>query len=186
MKGKDKGKGKGKLLRSVLPALGTFTAVPEAFSEADLAVRNSMKFEFGVQISDEDFIGPTFSTDLALIDLAGVDSSKLDFKKMSADCDLVKGIIEKYPEQLEECLVALQSGTLSGLEKAGEITKKIGLTESSFTKSGGGFFWLAVPLVIAGLSACGGSNKVKNNKTIPTSSENPNPSEDAGPGDGGS
>ena len=176
---------KKKHFRLSAPTLGSFSAVPSAFSIADKGIQNVMKFEFNTIVPENENIKTTFTTDVALIDLAAVDSKEINFNKMSADCDLLKEVIQKFPDELRDCLDALKSGNISGIKRVEEITKRIGLTEDAFSKCGGGIFWLAVPLVIAGLSACGSSNKLKNNKTIPTSTQNPKPNPDAGSGDGG-
>lgn len=171
--------------RSEISTLGSFLSVPDAFPGVDSEVKNVVKFEFKTVFSDDNEVQTLLSTDLALIDIAAVDPEKLDYKKMAVDCDLIKEIVEKHPDELKECLIALQAGDALGVQKAEEITKRIGLTEAAFVEAGGGFFWLIIPIIIAATAGCGASNKIKNNKTTPTSHKNPRPDSDAGPDAGG-
>ncbi len=105
-------------LRPEISALGSFVAVPDAFPGADPGVQNAVKFEFTTVFSNKNRVQTLFSTDRVLIDLAAVDPSKLDFKKMVVDCDLIKKIVEKHPNELRECLIALQTGSSSEIQKA--------------------------------------------------------------------
>ncbi len=170
-------------LRSGISALGSFVAVPDAFPAADPGVRNAVKFEFTTVFSDEHRLQTLFSADRVLIDLAAVAPSKLNFEKLAVDCDLIKKIAGKYPDELRECLIALQTGGSSGIQKADDIAKKIGFTEDNFAKNGGGFFFLAVVAiaVLAGGCATLNSNKPFKQPTTPK----PTPPQDAGPDDSG-
>ncbi|UCE99889.1 MAG: hypothetical protein JSV82_02155 [Planctomycetota bacterium] len=175
----------GRKIQSEIPALGSFVAVPDAFPGADPGVQNAVKFEFTTVFSDENRVQTLFSSDRVLIDLAAVAPSKLDFKKLAIDCDLIKGIAEKHPDELRECLIALQTGGSSGIQKAEKITKNIGLTEENFAKAGGGFFFVAVAVAIAlGAGGCATCNSNKPFKQSTTPKPKP-PESDAGPGDAG-
>ena len=172
-------------LPTEVSALGSFVAVPDAFPGADSGVRNAVKFEFTTVFSEENRVQTLFSTDRVLIDLAAVAPSKLDFEKLAIDCDLIKDIVEKHPDELRECLIALQTGGSSGIQRAEEIAKKIGLTEDHFVQAGGGFFFVVIAVAVAvGAGGCAtlNSNKPFKQSTTPK----PKPKSDAGPEDGGS
>ena len=167
-------------LRPEISALGSFVAIPDAFPEADSGVQNAVKLEFKTVFSDKNRIQTLFSTDRVLIDLAAVDPSKLDCKKIAIDCNLLKGIAEKHPDELRESLIALQTGGSSGIQKAEKIMKNIGFTEETFTKAGGGFFFLVIVAAVAlGAGGCAtlNSNKPFKESTTPK----PKPPRDAGP-----
>lgn len=171
-------------LRSEISASGSFVAVPDAFPAADPGVRNAVKFEFTTVFSDEHRVQTLISADRVLIDLGAAAPSKLNFEKLAVDCDLIKEIAGKYPDELRECLIALQTGGSSGIQKADDIAKKIGLTEDNFAKSGGGFFFLVIVAAVA--LGAGGCATVNSNKPFkaPTTPK-PTPPQDAGPDDAG-
>lgn len=152
-----------------ISGLGSFIAIPGAFPDADPGVRNAVKLEFATVFSKENVVETRFSTDRVLVDLRAVDPASMDSKKLARDCDLLKEIAVKYPNELKECLIALQAGGVSGVEKAEEITKKIGLTEEKFAKDGGGFFFIVVIIALGlGAGGCGGALKqVKDKGTTP-------------------
>jgi hypothetical protein len=157
-------------LRPEISAQGSFVAIPTAFPVVDPGVRNAVKLEFATVFSEENVVETLFSTDRVLVDLGAVDPTSLDFTRLAKDCDLLKEIAVKYPNELKECLIALQTGGSAGVEKAEEITKRIGLTEEKFMEKGGGFIFIVVLVGIAvGAGACGGALKqVKDKGTIPT------------------
>ena len=173
-----------KVLRESVPAAGSFVSMPDAFPEADNEIRNAPKMEFTTEYSSANRIQSYFSTDKLLVDLAAVDSAQINFDKMAADCDLIKDVIARFPVEIQQCLVELQSGEAASIRKVDELLNKIGLTEKRFADNGGGLLWLLLPVVIGALgSGCTGANSNKPYKK-PTSPK-PKPAPDAGPSDGG-
>lgn len=153
-----------------IAAAGSFVAIPDAFPKAHSSVRNAMKFEFTTVFSEKHRVQTLFSTDRVLVDLGAVDAANLDFSRMATDCDLIKEIVERHPEEIIKCITALQQGTSDGIQKADKIVRDIGLTEESFVKRGGGFVFLIIALVVAvAASGCatGNSNKPFKAPTTP-------------------
>ena len=171
-------------LRSELSAAGSFVAIPDAFTTADKSVRNAVKFECRTVFSEEHRLQTLFATDRVLIDFASVDPSTLDFRKLAADCDLLKEIALKHADDVKECLTSLQKGGVEDVQHAEKIAGKIGLNEEHFVKGGGGLFFLVIVAAVAlGAGGCGtlNSNKPFKQPTTPK----PSTPRDAGPQDGG-
>lgn len=165
---------KASKLRPEIEASGSFVAVPVAFPTADAGVQNAVKFECTTVFSEDYGLQTLFSTDRVLIDLGAVAPEGLDFKKLAVDCDLIKQIALEHGNDLRECLIALQTGESSEIQRADKIAKKIGLTEEYFTKAGGGFFFVIIAVGIAlGAGGCATLNSNKGFKQPTTPQPQP-------------
>jgi len=164
--------------RSYIASTGSFVAIPDAFPDASDSIKNAIKLEFKTEFSQKHRVQTVFSTDKILIDIAAVDSSKLDPRTIAADCDLFKAIALKHPKELRQLIVAMQLGGLKNILKAQRIAEAIGLTEGNAVKAGAGFIWLLVPLVGAFIGGCAtvGSNKPLKQSTLPKPAAGSGPS----------
>ena len=103
-----------------------------------------------------------FSTDKALIDLAAIDADALDVAKIGRDCDLVKEAARSDPAALKQMVAALQRGGSEGIEEAGRLAERLGITEDQAVKAGGGLLFLvAVAVVAVAASGCATCNSHK-------------------------
>ena len=143
--------------RTSLPSSGSYVSVPSAFDGADDAVKHVVKMNFAQQISaksvDPLHLETTFSSDHFVVDLKAFDPSKLDPKKVIADCDLLKAALLTNPEAIRKMAEAHLSSP-TGFKEAFAIANKIGLTEQSALDAGGGLLFL---LAIAALVIMAGS-----------------------------
>ncbi len=148
---------------------GVYVPVPDGFMDADQELRNLFKFEFKTEYSDKHLVKTVYSTTRTLIDLSELGSRRLNIKKMIKDCDYLKSILEKYPDEITASLKALNDNSKAGIVRSEKIRKKIGLTESAAAKAGGGLLWLIIPIVIAATSSgCATLNSNKKKSTLPT------------------
>lgn len=153
-----------------IPALGSFVAIPDAFQDAEIGLRNAVKFECTTVFSEEHRLQTEFSTDRILIDLGAIDASTLSFNKLARDCDLIKEIAQKNSVDLKDLLTSLQSGAAEEIARAAKVARKIGLTEEQFAQRGGGFLIVVVLVGIAvGAGGCAtlNSNKPFKQPTTP-------------------
>ena len=66
-----------------------------------------------------------------LVDFSGVTADSLDPKSIAADCDFVKGIVTKFPDQVRQMLQEMRRGSAEGVGAGGErIAAEIGFAGS--------------------------------------------------------
>jgi hypothetical protein len=161
---------------------GSFISVPDAFVDADSSVRNLVKLEFRHVFSEDSRVQSLFSTDVALIDLRAIKPENIKPEVIRRDCELLSGIVEKYPDSAERLISALLDGTQEGVDSAISLAEEIGLTEAQFVKKGGGLFFLVA--IAAGALLAGGCATVGSNKPLKASTTpKPSGTSDAGPPD---
>ncbi|OEU64791.1 MAG: hypothetical protein BA863_17700 [Desulfovibrio sp. S3730MH75] len=158
-------------MRSSIRSSGSFVSVPPS-ERVDKGLRDAFKMEFKTVLSREQATGPIeleteFSTEWALLDIGAISPSSISPESIAKDCELVKNIVLKHPDQVRRLVEAFQPDRrkkLIDLGRAYGIAEGIGLTEEQSRSEGGGLLGLAV-LVVAALLASGcqscGSGHVK-------------------------
>ena len=68
-----------------------------------------------------------------------------DVQRVQRDCEILAGILR---DNSEEASALLQNIIENKMERAKEISSKLGLTEEEFAKQGGGLMWLVVVVVL--------------------------------------
>ena len=119
--------------------------------------------EFEAGLLERDVANPRM-----LVNPAALDASNLTVECLSADLDYLRSLVESNPEAFEELRNSL--GDARSLRR---VARRMGLTEQSFQKAGGGLGWLLlVPLVLV-LGGCGSDDEDEDPSGLP-----PNPPED--------
>ena len=140
---------------------GGFISFPAVFKDAPPDLRNVLRIIHRPVVKDG-AIGLEFSTDAMVVDSSAVDANLFNADAVAVDCDLIKRIATESPAELQQLIKEMQRGTSDGIQRALEITEKIGLTESAAVKAGGGFFFIIVIIALGlGASGCGGALKEK-------------------------
>lgn len=142
--------------RRAFVSTGTFfSSVPEQFAAASGDLRHLVKIGFEATSFENGRIGTGFSPQWLLLDLAMIPRVGLDLAKIARDCDLVKEVVTKHPEQVQLLSTALHRAMRNEENLFGElerIVKEIGLTEEIFASKGGGFLWVIALLALAATS----------------------------------
>jgi len=153
-------------MRSSIRSSGSFVSVPPS-EKLDNGLRNAFKMEFKTVPSRERATGPLeleteFSTEWALVDIGAVSPSSISPESISRDCELVKDIVLKHPDEVRRLVEAFQPGRpkeLIDLGRAYGIAEGIGLTEEQSRSKGGGLLGLivvvAAALLASGCHSCG-------------------------------
>jgi hypothetical protein len=140
---------------------GGFISFPAEFRDAPPDLRNVLKIIHRPAVRDG-AVGLEFATDAMVVDSSNVDADLFNTHAVAIDCDLIKRMTLEYPDELRQLVKEMQRGTSEGVHRALEITKRIGLTESSAVKAGGGFFFLVIVIALGlGAAGCGGAVKEK-------------------------
>jgi hypothetical protein len=148
-----------KQMRSSVQVGGSFFSLPEAFPGADDAVKYAPKFEFRANkrvngnqpLQFEAVLQPNH----ILLDLAAVDASGFDARKLIRDCELVKQAAEAHPDKLRAILASFAEGTTDKeIRRAAQTVAELGLDEEQVTKAGGGLIWFVVIGAAALLGSC--------------------------------
>lgn len=156
--------------RHFVPTTGLFAAVPETIPQVDHRIANALKLGFIPSTEPDGSLGINVATDAMLIDLGAIDISGFDESKLVRDCELVQRAVESYPGEIAKLISELQKGTLEGIAEASDKAEKLGLSEDSATKAGGGLILLAIAAVAAlGAISCRGttSQHKKGASTMP-------------------
>ncbi len=142
---------------------GSYVSVAGSLRGAGKGVEHVLKLGYTTRSPDEradpDDLETRFSSDHVLLDFASLLAGELDVDVIIRDCDFVKDIALRNPDQLKE-LVAAFTGSPRGYEKADAIAEEIGLTEDAAVKAGGGVAWVAVVLIVVLVArACNDAGK---------------------------
>lgn len=153
-------------MRSSIRSSGSFVSVPPS-ERVDKGLRDAFKMEFKTVPTRERTTGPLeleieFSTEWALVDIGAISSSSIKPESVARDCELVKDIVLKHPDEVRRLVEAFQPDRpkkLIDLGRAYGIAEGIGLTEERSQSRGGGLLGLIVVLAAAllasGCQSCG-------------------------------
>jgi len=144
---------------------GGFVSFPQEFLAAPADLRNVVKVLHRPAVRG-DALELEFSTDAVLLDFSGVEADTFDVEALIADCELVARAAHRHPDELRELVSLMQAGTDDGVQRALQITHRLGLTEEAATKAGGGLSLIVVVYAICNLVAA--SVGAKKNDAAPS------------------
>jgi hypothetical protein len=153
---------------------GGFVSFPEEFRAAPADLRNVVKVLHRPALR-KNALGLEFSSDAVLLDFSEVEADSLNVDALIVDCELVARAARDNPEELRELLRQMQAGTDDGVQRALEITNRLGLTEDIALRQGGGFLFLVVLGVALLAGGCGGALKQKASSASTTPKPPPPP-----------
>jgi hypothetical protein len=134
--------------QSVL-TLGSFMSVPEAVKTAPVGLHHALKLEYA-SLPKEDGSGleNVVISDRAMFDLSAIDMTAVNPATIIKDCEYIKAIVQKNPDEVIKILAAFQSDApISDMGVALDMVKSIGLTEEDAVKAGGGLIVLGLVLI---------------------------------------